>query len=260
MAKKALQELNLLDNFLFGTMISHPLYGEKFSRELLKIITKKEFGKLRVIPQKIYYGSDPTKHGTRLDVYVEEDESTTIVSAEERSVYDIEVEQDQRVSSIKMLPRRVRFYHAKIDAASLNSGERYGKLKSVIVIMVMPFDPFGQNRMVYTIRTMCEERPDMAYDDGARTMFLYTKGTEGNPPEELKALLNYMEHTDKENAVNEDLCIIQQMVEQVKTEQEVSIEYMKIYEREEMLVEQGIPATVFCSIIRFISNTLDMIF
>lgn len=45
MQKKQLKDLNLLDDFLFYTMTNHPLYGEKFSRLLLKIIFNREFGK-----------------------------------------------------------------------------------------------------------------------------------------------------------------------------------------------------------------------
>ena len=40
--------------------------------------------------------------------------------------------------------------------------------------------------------------------------------------------------------MNDSLKAIQKMVEVVKTDEEVSLEYMKIFEREEMLVEEGI--------------------
>ena len=85
-------------------------------------------------------------------------------------------------------------------------------------------------------KNSCIEEPDMEYEDGARTMFLYTHGekTEG-VSEGLKQLLTFMEKTQRENAVNEDLKTIQNMVEEIKKNQEVSIEYMKIHEREEML-------------------------
>lgn len=65
MTRKRLEELNLLDDFLFGSMVTHPEIGEKFIRELLQIIFCRKFGKLTVIPQKTYYGSDTDKHGTR---------------------------------------------------------------------------------------------------------------------------------------------------------------------------------------------------
>ena len=72
MQRRKLENLNLLDDFLFGTMVTYPGIGEAFVRELLKIIFQKEFGPLTVVPQKIYYGTDTDKHGARLDVYLEE--------------------------------------------------------------------------------------------------------------------------------------------------------------------------------------------
>lgn len=65
------------------------------------------------------------------------------------------------------------------------------------------------------------------------------RGTEGEPEEELQQLLRYMEHTTEENARNATLRNIQRMVEKVKQDGEVSLEYMKIFEREEMLIKQG---------------------
>ena len=91
------------------------------------------------------------------------------------------------------------------------------------------------DRMVYTIRTGCEEEPDMHYDDGARTLFLYTKGTKGNPNGELRALLRYMEDTREECAVNEPLRKIHDMVKEVKRGREVALEYMKVFEWEAMI-------------------------
>ena len=103
----------------------------------------------------------------------------------------------------------------------------------------MPYDPFSMNRMVYTIRNHCVEEPETPYEDGAQTVFLYTRGEEGKPREELRQLLRYMEHTGPENAVNDTLREIQQMVDTVKTDEEVSLHYMKVYEREEMLIDRG---------------------
>ena len=93
MYKRTLQELNLLDDFLMTSLILHPTYGEKFSRLLLKIIFGKEFDKLRIIPQKVYYGSDTTLHGTRLDVYLEE-KIEDLDSLELATIYDVEVDQN----------------------------------------------------------------------------------------------------------------------------------------------------------------------
>ena len=232
MQKRKLKELNLLDDFLLGTMMSYPGIGEQFSRIILETILNRKIGRLTVVPQKVYFGKDTDKHGARLDVYLEE-------KSEDATLYDVEADQNDDSESKAALPRRVRFYHSMIDGKSLKSGESYRMLKDVYVIMIMSYDPFGLNRMVYSVSSKCEEVPQMPYEDGAKTIFLYTKGTEGEPVHELKDLLHYMADTTRKNAVNESLQTIQRMVDRVKEDEEVSLEYMKIFEREEMLIMQG---------------------
>ena len=51
---------------------------------------------------------------------------------------------------------------------------------------------------------------------------------------------NVNEHTTEENAITDNLRSIHQMVNLVKQDEEVSLQYMKIFEREEMLIQQGI--------------------
>ena len=137
------------------------------------------------------------------------------------------------------MQRRNRFYHSKIDSASLKAGMDYEVLKDVVVIFIMTKDPLGANRMLYTIERRCKELPDWPYNDGAKTIFLYTKGTEGNPRDELKELLAYMENSCEENVKNDMLKKVHQMMGHVKSNEEVSIEYMKIFEREKMIREEG---------------------
>ena len=236
MKRKALSELNLMDNFLFGSVVTYPGIGEEFSRKLLKIIFGRDFGKLRITPQKVYYGSDTGLHGARLDVYIEEDEEA-LVAGDAATVYDVEPEKNETDAAVKSLPKRVRFYHAKIDTRSLRAGETYKNLKNVIIIMIVPFDPFGLDRMVYTIKSGCMEEPDMPYEDGARTLFLYTKGTKGNPSKELQELLKYMENSGPENVTNHDLQEIHRMIETVKYDAGVTGDYMRLMEDEEYLRE-----------------------
>ena len=233
MQKRNLEELNLLDDFLMGSVLSYPGIGPEVCRRMVSIILNREIKQIRIIPQKVYFGADTDKHGIRLDVYAEEKADDL------NTVYDIEPGKDGRESLRLALPKRARFYHAKIDAESLASGEDYGKLKNVIVIFICPYDPFQLNRMVYTIKSCCVEEPDLVYEDGARTMFLYTKGTKGNPPAELQRLLQYLEDSREENAKDADLMAIHQMVQKVKHDREVSLEYMKIFERERLIREDG---------------------
>ena len=233
MQKRNLEELNLLDDFLMGSVLSYPGIGPEVCRRMVSIILNREIKQIRIIPQKVYFGADTDKHGIRLDVYAEEKADDL------NTVYDIEPDKDGRESLCLALPKRARFYHAKIDADSLASGEDYGKLKNVIVIFICPYDPFQLNRMVYTIKSCCVEEPGLVYEDGARTIFLYTKGIKGNPPAELQRLLQYLEDSREENAKDADLLAIHQMVQKVKHDREVSLEYMKIFERERLIREDG---------------------
>lgn len=93
--------------------------------------------------------------------------------------------------------------------------------------------------MMYTVKNSIKELPHTEYEDGARTLFLYTNGKICNVHEELKELLYYMEHTTEENATTDSLKRIHKMVETIKMDEEVSHKYMKVLEREEMLIEKG---------------------
>ncbi len=229
-ARKRLAEMNLLDDFLFGTMVSYPEIREQFVKELLRIIFGRNFKNLSVTAQKVLYGADTDLHGARLDVCLEPEVEEG--DGEDVTVYDIEPDQTEGNADRKALPRRIRFYHGKLAARSLESGVAYDKLRNVVIIMIVPYDPFGLGRMVYTIKNYCVEEPDMSYEDGAGTLFLYTKGTKGVPSEALRQLLHYMEATTYENAVNEDLRKLHKMVVKVKKDPEVTVRYMITYLRE----------------------------
>lgn len=91
-------------------------------------------------------------------------------------IYD--VEPNNRYEK-QTLPKRMRYYHGLIDTQLLATDVEYDKLQNVVIIVILPYDPFDKNRMVYTIRNQCVEDGSIPYDDGAKKIFLYTKGTEG---------------------------------------------------------------------------------
>ena len=141
--RKKLEELNLLDDFLFNAMMTYPEMGEKFTRKILKLLFNKEFRNLKVIAQKSYGGLNTDLRGARLDVYVESDDSAEIDASEDVSIYDLEPDKNDRTKYVAAFPQRIRFYHAIIDSRSLKSGEDFGKLKRVYVIFICNYDPFG---------------------------------------------------------------------------------------------------------------------
>lgn len=237
--QKPLEKLDLLDDFLFNALLTYPEYGQQFCRKFLRILFGKEFQHLRIIPQKSYGGRDTGLHGARLDVYVEETDAVEIDSCNVATIYDIEPDKNNKSQEIAAIARRTRFYHAIIDSRILKKGQSYERLKNVFVIFICPYDPFGDDRMIYTIKNQCVENPELPYEDGARTIFLYTKGKKGRENEALSQLLDYMEDTCRENAVTQELQAIQEMVDVVKEDAEVTIAYMKGFERDQMFLEEG---------------------
>ena len=236
---RPLAELDLLDDFLFNALLAYPEYGRKFCRKFLKILFGREFKNLNIVTQKSYGGRDTGLHGARLDVYIEEGDEVEIDSSNVSTIYDIEPDKNNKRKDIDFIAQRTRFYHAIIDSRSLKSGQSYDKLKKVFVIFICPYDPFGDDRMIYTIWNHCVENPELPYEDGARTIFLYTKGRKGRDNESLSQLLDYMENTTRENAVSEELEAIQEMVDVVKKDAEVTVAYMKGFERDQMFLEEG---------------------
>lgn len=93
--------------------------------------------------------------------------------------------------------------------------------------------------MVYTIENHCTEDVSIPYNDGAKKIFLYTKGTAGNPSQALKDMLKYIEKSTDDNVTNQDIDSIQQLVNKVKHKKEVSINYMKSWEIEKMARDEG---------------------
>lgn len=224
---KKLEELNLIDDFLFQAIMNYPDIGKLFAQKILELIFHRPFQNLEIVAQKVYGGKNTDLRGARLDLYVEEHDCASMDAACVDSIYDLEPDQNNKTASIKAFPKRVRFYHATIDSHVLKSGQDFSEFKNVYVIFLCNYDPFGYDRVKYTLQNMYIEDPTMPYADGARTIVLYTRGTKGNIPEDLRQFLDYMEHTDSAHAVTDTLKELQKMVDIVKHDGEVSLAYMK---------------------------------
>lgn len=121
----------------------------------------------------------------------------------------------------------------------------------MIIIVILPYDPFGQNRMVYTIENHCVEDASVCYDDGVKKIFLYTKGTEGNPGRELQDMLKYMEESTEENVTNPDIEKVYRFVQKIKHKAEIGVNYMKSWEWDENI-------TQMTTVIRNLMSNLGM--
>ena len=156
---RPIEELNLIDNFLFHTVVTQGEDGEEFCRIVLSTILGKTIRKVRVIAQQSILGLDTDLHGIRMDAYVEDITEEAVLPGCEMAdaqivpdVYDIEPNKGYEKNT---LPKRMRYYHGLIDAKQLDAGVDYDKLPRVVIIVILPYDPFGKNRMVFSCYGIC---------------------------------------------------------------------------------------------------------
>ncbi len=83
--------------------------------------------------------------------------------------------------------------------------------------------------MLYSVKNVVEGFEEIDYNDGVRTLFLYTDGEYGGSPE-LKRLLTYIKHSTAENAADEELKTLHAMIEQIKGNSEIGVKYMHVRE------------------------------
>ena len=219
--KKSLQDLTLLDRFLFAEVMEDP----KTFENILSIILGEDIS-IKGRPQSEHENrTSPLKRQVRLDVWAED---------ETDAVYNVEAQKE----NTKNLPHRSRFYQALIDSKLLDPGEvDFSNMKDCYSIIIAPFDLFGRGLYQYTFQMTCAET-GQPLEDGATRIFLNTHGknSEDISPE-LKELLYYMEHTTEEISCSTSrLQEIKNHVNVVKSSEEIGVKYMQ--EWEEKILEQ----------------------
>lgn len=173
-----LQDLNAIDNFMFNelTMQEDKEKAKKFCRTIIEPIIGAKIRNLVLVPQKTQQGATPEKHGIQMDVYIKaymEANGEMVQDAElhiKPTIYDLEP--NTYKVKMKEIIHRSRYYHAMIDKQILPRGSSYSDMDRVVVIFILTYDPFGYDRMMYTVKRHCVEEPDMPYDDGDVTYFL----------------------------------------------------------------------------------------
>lgn len=232
--KKTLEQLDLMDAFMFEASTENPKDAAVIARTIIKRVTGHELKEFTLENQKQFLGTDLNMRGIRMDLLVQETEQGTTEKPHVR-LYDIE----PNTYHIKNLPKRSRFYQAKADANQLMTGAEFESLPEFIIIWILPYDPFGDDRMIYTVKNMVVENNELVYNDGVLKLFLYTKGKIGGS-EELKALLKYFEETTQDNAVDEELKEIQKIVGTIKQSKEEEKRYMTLQELMEYNYDEGV--------------------
>ena len=220
-SKKSLQDLTLLDRFLFAEVME----DTKTFENVLSIILGQDIS-IAGRPQTEHENrTSPLKRQVRLDVWAE-DESDAVDNVEAQK------------ENTKNLPHRSRFYQALIDSKLLLPGEvDFSNMKDCYSIIIAPFDLFGKGLYQYTFQMTCNET-GQTLDDGAVRIFFNTHGK--NPEAispELRELLYYMEHTTENISCSTPrLQEIQSHVNIVKSSEEIGVKYMQ--EWEEKILEK----------------------
>ena len=80
-----------------------------------------------------------------------------------------------------------------MDADLLAAGADYDTLNPTIIIFICPFDPFEAGRYLYTFENRCVEDANLRLNDGARKIFLNTKGRLGEIDNSIRAFLQYVD-------------------------------------------------------------------
>lgn len=227
MKRKALSELTLLDKFLFDETMDDP---EAHEAALQIILGQENLKLLESAHTEKEVRTTSWLRSIRLDVYAVGDEGT---------VYNTEMQAVWRND----LARRSRYYQSVIDASLLEPGTvNFNRLNDVCIIMIMPFDPFGEGKYCYTFREICGENGELPLNDGALRIFLNTKGMNDHEVNrELIDFLHYIESMDEEivnDSGSKRLQKIHTRVSRVKQNEVVGVKYMqrweeRYYDREE---------------------------
>lgn len=214
-----------MDRFLFAEATEDP--------ETLELMLEIILGKEVVLEETPQAEKELRKHlwskKVRLDVL-----------SRDREIYNAEAQAKNTGS----LPKRTRYYQGMIDSRLLEVGEiDYNKLGNVNIIMITSFDLFGKGLYKYTFDMTCEEDPGLKLCDGAKRIFLNTKGTDPEGvSQELIDFLHFMEHSDAETARKSKSSKIQKLhekIDSIKKSEEVGIRYMNSWEEKVMERQEG---------------------
>ena len=234
---KPLSDLTLMDRFLFACAMEDPV----ILQTVLEIILEKEIHMMDRTQTEKELRTAPWLRSVRLDV---------ISLDYEKNVYNTEVQKKNTGN----LAKRSRFYQALVDGSLLTPGEiDFNRMPSAYLIMIAPFDLFGEGKFCYTFQMKCREAEDLWMEDGATRIFLNTRGK--NPEEvstALVELLQYFEKTSDEAAAqstNSQIQEIHKRVSQIKSSEKIGVRYMqeweeRAYELQEAREEGGIQALV----------------
>lgn len=225
---KSLQELTLLDKFLFDEAMDDT---ETYEALLRIILGEEELKLLTPTQSEKEFRTAPWLKSIRVDVFAVDENST---------IYNTEMQKGKRMDLVK----RTRYYQALIDSSLLAPGQTdFNAINNTTIIMIMPFDLFGQNKYIYTFEETCIEDNSIKLGDGAKRIFINTRGkNKHDVSPEFIALMKFIEYNENVEAdanISTNLEKIMNRVALLKANEKVGVKYMNRWEEEDIIREEG---------------------
>ena len=215
---KSLQELNLLDRFLFDELMDVPGMYET----ALTILLENRVSLLDKVQTEKEFRVSPGLRSVRMDV---------VGMDAKGKIYYTEMQRRNTGNLVK----RSRYYQSQLDVSLLEPGSvDFNLLNDTCMILIAPFDMFGRGLYRYTFHGVCEECPDLKLPDGATRIFINTKGK--NRECFSKEFLDFMEYImDSSDEVAErtdssSIKAIHKCVCKIRMSEEVGVRYMQKWE------------------------------
>ena len=214
------ETIGISNDFVFCKIMQ----DEALLSELIhRILPDLKFKKLQVQSQKsVEIGVDI--HGVRFDIFV---------ALEDGSIVEIEMQ----VLDNGNLPKRLRFYSSMADTQMLEKGMVYSKLRDSFVIMICPFDFYGEGRHIYTFTNRCKEDHTLEMGDGTTKIVLNALGTMDDVSDKLRAFLDYVAGKTVDD---EYVRKLDEAVRKARANKEWRREYMTLMMRDLKNQEMGI--------------------
>ena len=215
---KKLQDLNLMDRFLFSEVIE----SAEAYKIILEIILEKEIN---------FKGEPIAENEKRKELLGKIARLDVCAIGDDNRVYNAEVQKENENN----MHKRMRYYGALMTSKLLPEGTiDYNKLNDLCMIVIAGFDMGGEGKYRYKVRRMYEEYPDKEVYDGEVILYLNTKGKDAaEVSDELIAMLDYFEETTDDKALSsgyDRIIRLNEIVASIKASDEIGVKYMNAYE------------------------------
>lgn len=213
-------EIGITNDLMFGTVYKDPEY----CKELLQRILQINIVEIGIVePQKTIKTTMIGK-GIRIDIYAKDNQG---------NVYDIEMQSTEETD----LHLRTRYYHSEMDSYQIRAGQKYKNLKNSVVIFICTFDPFKDNRSIYTFQTICKENKGIILEDKRLTYFVNIYGSRDGISRKTVDLLDYFKTGKPTDIYTKN---IQDQVEIIRDDNEWRENYMTIEMKLDQKYEDGL--------------------